>query len=152
MASTCRFAFAVHSLAVLAYKQGSDVSSEMLAQSVNTHAVVIRRLLCDLRAAGLVVTQRGPAGGARLSRAPSQISLCEVYRAVEKSRPFAAHPHEPNHRCPVGNEIAEALERVFATAQSALEESLAGQTLADILSGIGRSERRPARPASAALP
>ena len=43
--TSCRFAVAVHVLAVLAYKEGEAVTSALLASSVNTNPVVIRRLL-----------------------------------------------------------------------------------------------------------
>ncbi|HEV7401404.1 MAG TPA: Rrf2 family transcriptional regulator, partial [Chthoniobacteraceae bacterium] len=91
----------MHTLAVLAHQGGAGVNSGALARSVNTNAVVIRRLLSDLRAAGLIVTQRGAAGGARLSRAPGEISLDEIYQAVCEASGFAHHPHPPNPRCPV---------------------------------------------------
>jgi DNA-binding IscR family transcriptional regulator len=49
MRTSCRFAMAVHVLAVLAYKDGDRVTSELLAHSVNTNPVVIRRLLLTLQ-------------------------------------------------------------------------------------------------------
>ena len=59
---------AVHVLAVLAYKDGDRVTSELLARSVNTNPVVIRRLLLALQEARLVETRKGAGFGSRLSR------------------------------------------------------------------------------------
>src|SRR5437899_7695621 len=71
MRTSCRFAMAVHVLAVLGYKQGDHVTSSLLASSVNTNPVVIRRLLLALQAARLVETRKGgTGGGTRLSRSP----------------------------------------------------------------------------------
>jgi Rrf2 family protein len=142
MAANCRFAFAVHVLAVLAYKRGEEVSSTQLAASVNTNPVTIRRLLLALRKAGLIFTQRGAGGGARLTREPGTMTLAEVYRAVEECRPFSPHPHQPNQCCHVGQKIEQVLTEVFASAQAALEQALAQRTLADVLETMS-DERAP---------
>lgn len=139
MRTSCRFAVAVHVLAVLAYKQGEPVTSGLLATSVNTNPVVIRRLLLALQEAGFIETRKGAGFGSRLSRAPARISLAEVYRAVETDEPFARHPKRPNQACPVGQCIQAALERVFASAEVALERELAKTKLADILESVKAS-------------
>ena len=148
MASSCRFAFAVHVLAVLALKRESGgVCSHLLAGSVNTNPVIIRRLLTRLRHAGLVTTQKGSGGGATLAAGPEKITLAAVYRAVEPGESFAQHPHEPNQRCPVGAGIERVLTEVFAAAQSALESELARRTLADVLTAMAE-ETLPRRKAT----
>jgi Rrf2 family protein len=136
----------VHVLAVLAYKEGEAVTSALLAGSVNTNPVVIRRLLRLLQAAGFIETHKGAGAGSRLNRAPGHITLADVYQAVETDEPFAAHAKRPNQSCPVGNCIQAALEKVFASAEAALQQELAKTTLADILESVrvscARSGRR----------
>src|SRR5688500_1915566 len=117
--ASCRFAFAVHMMAVLAYRGGAGVTSEVLSRSINTNAVVVRRILSELRRGGLVVTVKGAGGGARLSREASAISLAEIYQAVSHAPSFSHHPHPPNPRCPVGRRIEEVLGEVFTSAQAA---------------------------------
>ena len=131
---------AVHVLALLGYKQGICVSSEMLASSVNTHPVIIRRLLLALQAARFVETRKGPGLGSRLSRPADRINLGQVYRAVEGAEPFSVPRRTPKGTCPVGREIRSVLEQVFASAEAAIERDLARTTLASIL---GRLERAP---------
>ena len=87
MASS-QFAMAVHVLAMLANNCDERIKSGYLAESVNTNAVVIRRLLCDLHEAGLVVSQTGYSGGTCLTQAPSEIRLDEVFEAVVKTEVF----------------------------------------------------------------
>ncbi len=124
---------AVHVLAVLAYKEGDPVTSAMLAGSVNTNPVIIRRLLLTLQRARLVETRKGAGSGSRLSRSPGRINLGEIYRAVEDVESFATPSRKPNASCPVGNCIRETLEKVFASAQDALERDLEKTTLADVI-------------------
>jgi Rrf2 family protein len=136
MAESCRFAFAVHILAMLAHRRGGGLNSELLARSVNTNPVVVRRILSSLRRAGLVCCAKGAGGGATLCREPATIALDEIYRAIEPQRSLAGKRHHPNLRCPVGRQIKRVLEEVYASAQDALESSLAERTLADALENI----------------
>jgi DNA-binding IscR family transcriptional regulator len=124
---------AVHVLAVLADKNGDCVSSTLLASSVNTNPVIIRRLLLALQAARLVETRKGAGFGSRLSRPAARINLAEVFRAVETNEPFVFPHRRANGACPVGHGIHAALGRVFCSAQEALERDLARTSLAAIL-------------------
>ncbi|MFO1511600.1 MAG: Rrf2 family transcriptional regulator [Verrucomicrobiota bacterium] len=136
MRTSCRFAMAVHVLTVLAYKEGDRVTSTLLAGSVNTNPVIIRRLLLALQRARLVETGKGAGSGSRLSRSPARINLAEIYRAVEDCEPFATPSRKPNAACPVGNCIREALDKVFASAQKALEKDLEQTTLAGLINQV----------------
>ena len=133
MAANCRFAFAVHILSVLALKKDEGVTSDVLAGSVNTNPVVIRRIVSALQQAGLVTTAKGARGGVRLVGAPGKISLGAVYRAIEGPPSFAGHRQKPNPKCPVGKRIGLVLDEVFASAQAALEAELSARTLAEII-------------------
>jgi Rrf2 family protein len=153
MAASCRFAFAIHVLAVLAYRraQGS-ACSDFLAGSVNTNPVVIRRLLSQLRKAGLVTTTKGMHGGAALGLAPEAITLDAVYRAVEPQAFCGPDRPRPNLRCPVGAGIARVLDEVFTSAQAALEAALERRTLGDVLSAMREETALPTGPAAAHAP
>jgi Rrf2 family protein len=136
MRTSCRFAMAVHVLSVLAYKEGDRATSALLASSVNTNPVIIRRLLLALQRAKLVDTCKGAGSGSRLSRAPGRITMADIYRAVEDCEPFATPSRKPNSACPVGSCIRQTLEKVFASAQQALERDLEQTTLATVIGAV----------------
>lgn len=143
MAMNCRFAFAVHVLSVLALHREENLTSEMLASSVNTNAVVIRRLLSELSGAGLVETQRGPGGGARLSQSPQEISLLHIHRAVAgETEMFGAHPQAPEGSCPVGKEIERVLAGVSQRARRVVEAEYAAISLSDVLTQMRVAKRK----------
>ena len=134
MAANCRFAFGVHLLSVLALFPDENYSSEKLALTVNTNAVVIRRMLLDLKNAGLVETQRGPGGGTRLAKPAAQITLAQVHRAVAgEIETFGAHPNPPAQFCCVGREITGVLQDISQRAAAAVEREFAAITLADVV-------------------
>ncbi len=139
MKTSCRFAMAVHVLTVLAYQEGDRVTSATLAGSVNTNPVIIRRLLLALQRAKLVETGKGAGSGSRLSRSPGRINLGEIYRAVEDSESFGTPARKPNAACPVGHCIREALEKIFTSAQAALEKDLEKTTLAGLINTVKTS-------------
>lgn len=140
MVANSRFAVAVHAAAALAYHQRLGVeyvSSEQLAASVRTNAVVVRRVIGSLVRAGIVATKEGKRGGARLARGPRQISLLEIYRAVDDASGVLAHnPNPPNRSCAVSCGIKGALAPVFGAVQDAVARTLGKATLADVLDRI----------------
>ncbi|TDN70629.1 Rrf2 family transcriptional regulator [Paraburkholderia sp. BL10I2N1] len=142
MNTSSRFAFAVHVLALLSQQDGVPLSSEMIAGSVNTNPVLIRRLLAMLSEAGLTTSQLGAGGGALLARAPEDITLLEVYRAVDDAQLFAMHREEPNPACVVGRNIQAVLRGIIDDAQQAMEASLASRTVADATADVERVERQ----------
>ena len=139
MRTSCRFAMAVHVLAVLAYHEGDRVTSACLAGSVNTNPVIVRRLLLALQKAKLVETCKGAGSGSRLSRSPRRINMAEIYQSVEESESFAKPSRKPNADCPVGQCILDALSKVFDSAQIAMQRDLAKTTLADVIDAIKAS-------------
>ncbi len=136
MVTNCRFAMALHVLAVLAHKDGDPASSECLSESVNTNPVTIRRLLRGLQRARLVETRKGPRAGSRLTRSATRINLAEVYSAVCGTELFCMPRRHPNGQCAVGQGIRSALRPLFKSAESALERELARTTLASLLQSI----------------
>jgi Rrf2 family protein len=135
---SCRFAFAVHVLAVLALEKADCCPSSRLAKTVNTNPVVIRRLLIELQQAGLISTLRGPHGGALLKRKPEKVTLREIHNAVDQGNIFGTHPNEPSLECPVGKKIGKVMQRIQDRANRALARELEKMTLADVVRDLRR--------------
>jgi Rrf2 family protein len=133
MSTSSRFAVAVHILSLMAWSDDEPLKSEQVAESVNTNPVVIRRMLCELSEANLVVSQTGSMGGSRLSRKPGEITLLDVYRAVECPGVFSLHRQPPSPQCPVGVNIETVLGTVFEEANSAVEQVLAKISIRDVV-------------------
>lgn len=137
-----RFAVATHILTFLQTQQGEPATSELIASSVNTNPSLIRRLLTQLAKAGLTDSKMGTGGGAILARPAANISLLDVYLAVDEDADILPLHHTPNPKCPVGRNIQHVLEGRIDAAERALRESLAQSTIADLGSDIVRRERR----------
>lgn len=128
-----RVAVAAHVLTLLSHRRDEPLSSECVAASVNTNAVVVRRIVGALRNAGLVTVHPGVRGGAVLNRPPDEITLLDVYRAVEEKEDlFSLHPQTPRKDCSVGGHITDVLIDVFGQARGAMEAVLGGVTIRQV--------------------
>lgn len=135
MQISSRFTIAVHVLICIEMFKGEHkVTSDFLASSVNANPVVIRRLLLQLKGAGIVRVTRG-SGGADTAKPLNEITLFDLYRAVEcVDGGELFHFHEnPNPLCPVGRNIHTVLDGRLETIQEAMEREMRSVTIQDIL-------------------
>lgn len=139
MSANSRLTIAAHSLTWIGLYQrrGHEVAtSEQIATSVNTNPVVIRRLLGELRAAGLVDSRRGAGAGWTLSRDLAAITLLDLHRVVEPGPVFALHRATPDPDCVVGRGIGPAIKAVYDDVEAAMRRELARTTLEDVLRDV----------------
>lgn len=131
MQLSSRFPVAVQLLILLAWCPAQyKVTSEVMAFSVNTNPALIRRIMGYLKKAGLVSVAAG-TGGAKLARDAADITLLDIYRAVEltdQDSLFGLH-ETPNQKCPIGGRINRVLAPHLDQAKNALEESLRQVTI-----------------------
>ncbi|BAM06678.1 Rrf2 family transcriptional regulator [Leptospirillum ferrooxidans] len=146
MIQSSRFAVATHIMVGLGYipkqppradlLEGQWISSELLASSVKTNPVVVRRLLVDLKKAGLVISRQGRAGGVSLSRAPESITLLDILEAVDQGEVFAFNPNPPNTDCPVSINMHRLIAPVFQSVTNSLKKTLEQIPLSALIEGI----------------
>lgn len=146
MQISSRFTMAIHMFACIDTFAGQKMTSDFMAGSVGTNPVVIRKLLQQLKAAGLVEVARG-TGGVRITRPLDQITFLDIYRAVECTPDEELfHFHEnPNAQCPVGRNIHSVLDSKLDKVQEAMERELAAITLADVKQGIAEQIAKEAK-------
>ncbi|MFP3917467.1 Rrf2 family transcriptional regulator [Lysinibacillus telephonicus] len=141
MSISSRFSVGIHILALIEINKSGISTSEFLAGSVNTNPAVIRKIMGMLKTAGLVNVRPGVAG-AELAKELSEITLFDVYKAVnvvQERELFTVHDN-PNPECPVGRNIQNAIEPLFTSAQLAMEKVLKSLTLEDVVKDIATKE------------
>ena len=135
MQITSKFTAAVHILTCIDIFGGQmRVTSDVLSGSTGVNAVIVRNVLGQLRNAGIVETRQG-SGGAHLAKALDEITLYDIYKAVDcVDDEGLFHFHEnPNADCPVGRNIHKAMDSRLDAAQTALENELKSTTLAEVV-------------------
>lgn len=136
MSDSQRFPVAAHALVYLAHANAFGperaVPSALLAASMPTNPVVVRRVTAMLAKAGLIATRAGASGGAWLTRSPAAITLDQVLRAVNGCAHLGSPP--PGAKgCPIGERIPDAVRGVIEAADQAAAERLSRISVADLL-------------------
>jgi Rrf2 family protein len=137
MAANSRMASAVQILCVIAYVGPGGTNAEVIARSLRTNPVVVRRLLKNLQRAGLVSIRPGKDGGVQFSRKPQDITLDEIYRAVGDDTDVFALRRDGNPNCPVARRMPDLLSPIFQAAGDAVEATLRRTTLGSLVGAIG---------------
>lgn len=134
MQISSRFTLAIHIFACIdTFGNECKVTSDFLAGSTNVNPVIIRKILGQLKGAGLIDVARG-TGGTTVANPLDQITFLDVYRAVEcVENGDLFHFHDnPNDNCPVGRNIHQILDDKLLRVQSAMEKELASITLEEL--------------------
>ena len=137
MQISSRFTMAIHMFACIDTFTEEKMTSDFMAGSIGTNPVIVRKLLQQLKAAGLIEVSRG-TGGVTVTRPLEEITFLDVYNAVEcnpDEELFRFHEN-PNEKCPVGRNIHYVLDDKLAAVQAAMERELAAITLADVKKDI----------------
>ncbi|BFT73709.1 Rrf2 family transcriptional regulator [Paenibacillus sp. P36] len=125
-----RLSVAIHIMSLV--HTNPKASSDMIAGSVSTNPVVIRRITSMLKKSGLLSSRVGVAGFA-LTKSPSEITLYDIYKSVQlESEIFNIHDN-PNPNCTVGREIQQTLDVTFESVKAAMENELRNKTLQDVI-------------------
>ena len=138
MQISSRFTIALHIFTcVETFKDDCKVTSDFLASSINTNPVIIRKILSQLKNAGLITVARG-TGGIAATRPISEITFYDVYQAIEPvENGDLFHFHEaPNPECPVGRNIHFLLDDKLKAIQDAMEAEMKKYTVADLDTGL----------------
>ena len=138
MQISSRFTIAIHVFACMeTFGKDYKITSDFLASSINVNPVIIRKILSQLKNAGLIEVARG-TGGTTAARPIDQITFYDVYLAVdllEDGELFHFHEN-PNPDCPVGRNIHAVLDDKLAHIQEAMENELKKYTIADIVNDL----------------
>lgn len=132
-----KYAVSIHILSLIASKKGESITSDEIAKSVNTNPALVRRLMSDLKKSGLIQTQT-KIGITGLTKTPEEISLLEIFKAVETRQDLFAIHSDTNTKCPIGAKIGCVLEHMNGKIQSSFEEELGDLHLSNILDGLDK--------------
>ncbi|MGA8246992.1 MAG: Rrf2 family transcriptional regulator [Nocardioides sp.] len=111
---------------------GRPVSAEELGRMQDIPHNFLQAILADLRKAGIVIAQRGQAGGWRLAKPADQVSVADVIRAVDGPlvSVYGLRPEAVSY-----NPRAETLQRVWIAARHSLRDVFEQVTVADLADG-----------------
>ncbi len=127
----------IHILCVIALNPDASVTSDRIAGSIGTNPALVRKLMSRLKQAGLIRTST-KLGVVGLNRDSADITILDVFHAVEQERRVFDIHTDANPQCPVGANIERTLTHVYGQVQSDFENRLGGVSLTDILVSLQR--------------
>ena len=136
MAGNSRLATAIHIAGMLSFADKMPMTSEMIAQSVGTNPVFVRRIIGLLVAGNIVKVKMGTGGGATLARRPQEITIADIYQALDEGAVFDVPQFDETHHCAIGKIVRPILSLVLIDAEKSLLESLSKTTLAEVIENV----------------
>ncbi len=133
MQFSSRLTIATHILLCIeTFKDEYKITSNFLAGSINTNPVIIRNILGLLSSAGIVEIKAG-VGGASLARSSDDITLLDIFKAVEKEESLFHFHDNPNLQCPIGRSVHSVMDGKLENIQSAMENEMSKITLSQLV-------------------
>ncbi len=123
---------ALHILVFLSLGTNQRPTSARIAKSVKTHPAYIRQLMAVLKNAGIISNTQGQAN-ATLTREPCEITVFDVYRAVEGNKPLLHWDVDTNPECGVGIYIQLTIADFYQEIQETAEKKMRSITLQAII-------------------
>ena len=117
---------------MIAINNDQHLPSQMLAESINTNAAFVRQIMSKLKKAELIMSIHGHAKPT-LARSSHEITLLDVYHAIEGNKPLLHLDTHTNPECGIGVNIQYALQDYYDEVQKVAEEKMSMITLEDII-------------------
>lgn len=131
MKRNSRLSLALHTLGHMAGEPERLRKSADIAAHAGTNPVVVRRVLGNLREAGLLVSESGHAGGWRLARPPETITLADVYLALDE-RLVAQDSDAQPHHCAVADALHDRVSGLMEEIEQSLIDKLSETTILEM--------------------
>lgn len=138
MRHSTKFANAIHVLVYAYLRADWQMSSKLIANSVNTTPVTIRQLTSELNKAGLIATKSG-SGKIKFVRSPEEITLLDIFNAVTDQQLIERNA-KTNIHCQVGKQMPSLLDNTFDQIENAAKKEMAQITLADVIKQVDLSK------------
>jgi Rrf2 family transcriptional regulator, cysteine metabolism repressor len=148
MKLSVRGEYALRSLLVLGlnYDQ-SVVRIQTISEQQNIPKRFLEQILNDLKAAGVVESRRGVAGGYRLARPPEEIKLASVVRHVEGAlAPVSCVSERFYEKCSCPDESRCAIRSVMKEVREAVVKIMERVSVADLCERWRTLQHEPVSP------
>ena len=109
------------------------LSTKMISETLNFPAPTVVKVLNKLSAAGLTVTKEGAKGGILPAKPISDITILEVFNAVEQGNSLFKFQHDFNIEYEGLDSIIEKGTRCLKDAEDAMKKSLGKVNLLDLI-------------------
>jgi Rrf2 family transcriptional regulator, cysteine metabolism repressor len=134
--------YATRAVLALAIDGGGPLKLEELARRTAVPQSVLEQVMPTMRTAGIVRSERGPAGGYRLNKRPEEITLERIVRLFQgQLAPISCATRHTPEPCPMT--VGCTLREVWEEVRDATIEILGRATFADLAKKAGGPWKEP---------
>lgn len=126
------FGLSLQALIVLSNKESTCPSCD-IAKHLQSEATQLRRILAKLVRGGLLQTREGRDGGYKLCKHPQEITLADVYLALQVEEPLCNGLMQTTGTHPFGLRMNTIFERLKEEVDQSVLQVLSKYTIADLL-------------------
>ncbi len=139
---TSEFGIAVHALVFLNH-MGTQVSSENLAENICTNPARVRKVMAQLKRAGLVETHEGAEGGYCFRQPAESVTLCDIAQAVSAVFVSSAwHSGDTDKPCLIASGMGPLMDEIYTELDDMCRQRLGKITIAEIEKRLSANRKR----------
>jgi Rrf2 family protein len=109
------------------------VPTKQLSEALNIARPTAVKILSNLTGAGIIETREGAKGGVRLAIAPSEVTILDVFEAIEAEKPLFRYDYRLRVTGEKPTRAQQEVMTILNAAEAAMKAQLGGTTVADLL-------------------
>ena len=114
------------------------VPTKEIATSLNIPSPSAVKILGSLANAGIIETREGSRGGVRLAKTAKEITLLDVFNAIEAGKPMFRQDHQLRVTGKKPTRAHQSVYAVLTKAEENMKASLAQTTIADLMASLNQ--------------
>ncbi|MFZ5881090.1 MAG: RrF2 family transcriptional regulator [Chloroflexota bacterium] len=114
------------------------VPTKELSTALNIPNPSAVKILGNLASAGIIETREGSRGGVRLAKPAQQITLLDVFTAIETGKPMFRQDHQLRVTGKKPTRAHQSVYAVLTEAEEGMKARLAKTTIADLMASLNQ--------------
>lgn len=114
------------------------VPTKELSSALNIPNPSAVKILGNLASAGIIETREGSRGGVRLAKPAKEITLLDVFNAIESGKPMFRQDHQLRVTGKKPTRAHQSVYAVLTEAEESMKASLAQTTIADLMASLNQ--------------
>jgi len=114
-------------------KQYDFLSTASISELLNIPKPTLVKIIHSLTVNGIIETKEGKNGGIRLAKNPSQITILEIFNAIERGKPLFQTSFDILAKGKRPDNAKDAIADILGESEEQMKNTLSKKTIAQLL-------------------
>lgn len=114
-------------------KQYDFLSTASISELLNIPKPTLVKIIHSLTVNGIIETKEGKNGGIRLAKSPSQITILEIFNAVERGKPLFQTSFDILAKGKRPDNAKDVIANILGKSEEQMKNTLAKKSIAQLL-------------------